>query len=84
MFCAEGYPQNHWPFPDHWLGAGYAYILTHPGIPCVAWDHMWNPHLTEILTKLMAMRKRQDLHAGSQLDILCAQWNMYIARIDSR
>eukprot|EP00976_Prorocentrum_cordatum_P091993 1188746-Prorocentrum_minimum.AAC.1 len=31
--------QNHWPFPQQHLMQGYAYILTHPGIPCVFWDH---------------------------------------------
>jgi hypothetical protein len=29
--------QGHWPFPESHLGLGYAYILTHPGIPCVFW-----------------------------------------------
>ena len=31
---------NHWPFPSHHLQEGYAYILTHPGTPCVFVDHL--------------------------------------------
>lgn len=32
---------NHWPFPSHHLQEGYAYILTHPGTPCVFYDHLY-------------------------------------------
>ncbi len=28
-----GSTQQHWPFPSHNVGIGYAYILTHPGEP---------------------------------------------------
>lgn len=30
-----GSSQGHWPFPEDKVMQGYAYILTHPGIPCV-------------------------------------------------
>jgi alpha-amylase len=36
-----GPPQNHWPFPTDRLELGYAYVLTHPGIPCVFGPHFW-------------------------------------------
>lgn len=36
-----GSTQNHWPFPAKLLSSGYAYILTHPGTPCVFYDHMF-------------------------------------------
>jgi hypothetical protein len=29
--------QQHWPFPDDKTMVGYAYIMTHPGIPCIFW-----------------------------------------------
>ena len=79
-----GSTQQHWPFPEHHLGLGYAYILTHPGLPCIAWEHMWDGRLTSIIKQLMALRKRQDIHAGSQLEILCADRRMYVAKIDNR
>jgi hypothetical protein len=31
---------NHWPFPANHIQEGYAYILTHPGTPCVFLDHL--------------------------------------------
>ena len=79
-----GSTQNHWPFPENHLGLGYAYILTHPGLPCIAWEHMWDSRLTYVIKQLMALRKRQDIHAGSKLEILCADRTMYVARIDDR
>lgn len=32
-----GSTQRHWPWPSEHVMLGYAYILTHPGIPCVFW-----------------------------------------------
>jgi hypothetical protein len=32
---------NHWPYPWNHLHEGYAYIITHPGTPCVFWDHLY-------------------------------------------
>ena len=36
-----GHPQNHWPFPADRMALGYAYVLTHPGIPCIFGPHFW-------------------------------------------
>lgn len=36
----QGSSQGHWRFPHHAVEQGYAYILTHPGTPCVFWDHL--------------------------------------------
>lgn len=36
-----GSSQQHWPFPADRLGLGYAYILTHPGVPCLFAEHYW-------------------------------------------
>lgn len=49
--------QQHWPFPADRVGAGYAYILTHPGIPCVFWDHYftWGAELHNIIHTLAAV-----------------------------
>lgn len=37
---STGSEPRHWPFPDWGVMLGYAYILTHPGTPCVFWDHV--------------------------------------------
>lgn len=52
-----GSTQNHWPFVQDRVGAGYAYILTHPGIPCVFWDHIftWGAELRNIIHTLAAV-----------------------------
>mmetsp|Transcript_7826 Transcript_7826/g.23111 ORF Transcript_7826/g.23111 Transcript_7826/m.23111 type:complete len:555 (+) Transcript_7826:328-1992(+) len=36
-----GSTQGHWPFPAAHLVQGYVYILTHPGTPCVFYDHLF-------------------------------------------
>merc|ERR1711963_1229837 len=38
-----GPPQAHYPFPDSVpkLLAMHAYILSHPGMPCVFWPHLY-------------------------------------------
>lgn len=54
---------NHWPFPGHRLQEGYAYIITHPGTPCIFYDHLYQqgglrevgilPFLVELCTSCM-------------------------------
>ena len=34
-----GSTQGHWPMDSADLGTAYAFILTHPGIPCVSYEH---------------------------------------------
>lgn len=36
-----GSTQKHWPLDEADIAAAYALILTHPGIPCVAWQHFF-------------------------------------------
>jgi len=81
-----GSSQNHWPFPSSHVGLGYAYILTHPGIPCLFWEHLfdWGSELHKTVAGLVALRKRNGIHSQSKLEILCADADMYVARIDNR
>lgn len=37
-----GSSQQHWPFPADKVATGYAYIMTHPGMPCVFWEHLFD------------------------------------------
>ena len=37
-----GSTQGHWYLDPDDVGTAYAFILTHPGIPCVAWQHYFN------------------------------------------
>lgn len=35
LLPCTGSTQQHWPFPTSHIELGYAYILTHPGVPCL-------------------------------------------------
>lgn len=56
-----GSTQAHWPFPHNRVGQGYAYILTHPGMPCIFWDHFfeWGDILKNEITSLLQVRVRR-------------------------
>lgn len=48
---------------------GYAYILTHPGVPTVFWKHYfdWGQTLRDRIKALVNARKAAGIHAGSEL-----------------
>lgn len=77
-----GSTQAHWPFPGDKVMQGYAYILTHPGIPSVFWDHFYDWGLHDDIKDLIAIRKDNGINSGSNLDIKAAQWDLYAAEID--
>jgi alpha-amylase len=78
--------QNHWPFPNgnQEVMQGYAYILTHPGIPCVYWVHFYDWDQATYGSKiklLMAARKEKGVTSTSAVSIQAAQTNLYAAII---
>lgn len=79
-----GSQQSHWPFPHEKVMQGYAYILTHPGIPCVFWEHVYDWKLYEPIQKLIKIRKQNKIHSGSELKIVAAEQGLYAAIIDDR
>ncbi|GAB4417441.1 MAG: hypothetical protein OHK0039_27800 [Bacteroidia bacterium] len=79
-----GSTQNYWPFPGDKVMQGYAYILTHPGIPSVFWDHFYDWGLHDPIEDLVQIRKRNGLHSESSLSIKAAQGNLYAAEIDGK
>ncbi|KAF2324746.1 hypothetical protein GH714_016604 [Hevea brasiliensis] len=83
---SQGKPQGHWPFPSNHIMEGYAYILTHPGIPTVFYDHFfdWGNSIHDQIVKLIDIRKRQDVHSRSSIRILEAQPNLYSAIIGEK
>ena len=62
---AQGSSQGHWRFPHHAVEQGYAYILTHPGTPCVFWDHLSDRSACDMIARLIAIRKRAGIHCRS-------------------
>lgn len=79
-----GSTQNYWPFPGNKVMQGYAYILTHPGVPSVFWDHFYDWGLHDEIKDIIQIRKNNGLHSESVLDIKAAQWDLYAAEIDGK
>ena len=51
-----GSTQRHWPFPSGKEETGYAYIMTHPGIPCILWEHYFDYGKADVINQLIALR----------------------------
>ena len=51
--------------------SAYAYILTHPGVPCVYWKHYfdWGDDLRNKIRALINARKVAGVHSGSELHL---------------
>ena len=65
---------------------GYAYILTHPGTPCVLWDHYfdWGDELRGQIEGLLAARRAAGLHSRSKLEIVAATDRLYAVMVDGK
>lgn len=75
----ENHDTSHqWTFDEHLLELAYVYILTHPGIPCVYWEHR-NYHIVD---KLIEIRNEYDIQEDSKLTIVSATYKLYHAVID--
>ena len=79
-----GSKQNHWPFPNNEVMQGYAYILTHPGIPCVFYEHVYDWKLKNEIKKLISVRKANKIHSTSKVEIVKAENGLYAAIIDGK
>lgn len=73
-----GGSQNHWPFhgestlqkvKEEMVMQGYAYILTHPGIPCVFWDHLVTWGTGNAIKELISIRKKNGIFSESTVAI---------------
>ncbi|GFR49731.1 hypothetical protein Agub_g11888 [Astrephomene gubernaculifera] len=77
---------NHWPFPSRNLPEGYAYILTHPGTPCVFYDHLYQEDggLRRNILDLLSIRKRNGINARSKVVVKKSAADVYAAVIDDK
>lgn len=73
-----GGSQNHWPFhgdtkdqalKELRVTMGYAYILTHPGIPCIFWDHLYSWGTATVIKGLIEIRRKNGINSSSTLTI---------------
>ncbi|MEO0971881.1 MAG: alpha-amylase C-terminal beta-sheet domain-containing protein [Pseudomonadota bacterium] len=80
--CGTG--QEHWPVPCHKVMEGYAYVLTHPGIPTIYWAHAYDWGLYDAIKALVDVRQSQGLTSTSTVSIQAAQQGLYAAVIDNK
>lgn len=73
-----------WPFPSDKLAAGYAYILTHPGIPCVYWPHFFGSGLKDTISSLIKIRRAAGINSTSAVSIVKAEQGLYAALVNGR
>src|SRR5205085_5435989 len=73
-------------FPGTAVDIGYAYLLTHPGIPCVFWSHFfdWGPATRQRLERLIRLRALAGLHASSPVEVREAGRGLYAALVGAR
>ena len=76
---------NHWPFPWKHLPQGYCYLLTHPGTPCVFWDHLYfDQELRKHIIALLNIRRKYGINYKSEVSIRKAYRDSYAAIIDKK
>gem|GEM_PF-967662 len=80
-----GSSQQHWELRGDKVYLAYVYILTHPGLPTVAWEHYFDSgtELKTLINNLIDLRKAKNITQVSTLNILKAVNNEYVAKIDS-
>ena len=68
------------------METGYAYTLTHPGVPCVFWCHFfdWGHRTRQRIERLIQVRRAAGVHSRSSVDIKEAGKGLYAAFIDGR
>lgn len=71
-------------FPGPRAEMAYAYILTHPGQPCVFWQHYfdWGPGLRKKIDQLLQARKRAGLFAWCPMHLRVAERGLYAAEVE--
>ena len=67
-----------WNFPEYLLEKAYVFILTHPGTPCVFWDHK-DLH---IIPKLIQLRKNFNIAKNSNIIFIDISKHVYHVKIN--
>lgn len=89
--------QKHWPQDKNDLGTAYAFILTHPGVPCVSAEHYFTSGTSDCISGktvpgttmtyknhidyLIALRNQCGIQSDSKLEVLKAESSLYAAKI---
>ena len=78
---------DRFPPDDKKLVQGYAFLLTHPGIPCVFWNHVFERDTGYAYRKILALcklRTDENITNQSRVEILARGGDLYAAKIDGR
>jgi alpha-amylase len=62
---------------------GYAYILTHPGTPCVFWNHWNDAGINSVIKTLNILRKNKGITSTASVYIEKYQSGLYAAYINN-
>jgi alpha-amylase len=65
------------------LMQGYAYILTHPGVPCVYWKHYFEWNRGKEIKAIIKARKYAGVNSGSYIETDFSQ-GAYVAKIGDK
>ncbi|RJP26225.1 MAG: hypothetical protein C4520_00905 [Candidatus Abyssobacteria bacterium SURF_5] len=78
--------ENPRQFPDHRLLEGYAYVLTHPGVPCIYWQHFYDKGqlIHDKIKELSNLRREQGISNTSTVWVIRAEQDLYAAQIDNK
>lgn len=92
-----GSTQQHWELKKDNVPAAYAFILTHPGYPCVAWQHYFTGDGTqyrggetvygttktfkEHIDYLISLRKSVGIEYDDTVEVLNSTESLYAAKI---
>jgi hypothetical protein len=78
-WCREAEHQANYDNTRHFPGStvemAYAYTLTHPGVPCVFWQHFfdWGHQTRGMIERLMHLRRQRGIISTSRLEISSRQ-----------
>lgn len=85
----ENHDTPRYDTPNNVLNSGnvvqtYAYLLTHPGVPCIYWPHLfdWGDAVKGEISDLIAIRKNAGIHSQSNVTINTAQNGLYAAIVN--
>lgn len=63
---------------------GYAYILTHPGVPQLYWKHYMDWGVRGEIDAILKVRKESGIHSQSSVSIQRSEQGLYAAVIDGK
>jgi alpha-amylase len=70
-------------FENQQVGQAYAYVLTHPGVPCVFWSHFFElgTEIQNTIKNLIVLRRSRKINSRSTVHIAEARQGLYAALI---